>query len=112
MLKRVNGNSLLVSDSAGVPEHIQVTKHSQGKYAMFYVPEPNSSFTVDMSQISGSKARAWWYRPSNGKATSIATYSTSGTRTFTTPSSGQDWVLVIDDKSQGFSAPGKGGPLP
>jgi hypothetical protein len=111
MLKRVNGSSMLVSDGGGTPEHIHVTRHSQGQYAMFYVPEPNSSFTVDMSKISGSKARAWWYRPSNGKATLIGTFSTNGERTFTTPNSGSDWVLVLDDRSRNFKVPGKGGPL-
>jgi hypothetical protein len=78
---------------------------------MIYVPEAGKQFTVNMDKISGSKAKAWWFNPRNGKVTSIGTYNTSGTRTFTTPSSGPDWVLVLDDKSRGYSKPGVGGPF-
>ena len=33
-------------------------------------------------------------------------FGPDGSFTRTTPSSGEDWVLVIDDASQGFEAPG------
>lgn len=79
---------------------------------MIYVPQTGKNVTVNMSKISGTKAKAWWFRPSNGKATSIGTFDTEGSRTFKTPNSGEDWVLVLDDKSKGFSKPGSGGPLP
>ena len=51
------------------------------------------------------------FDPRNGKTKLIGSYTSSGTRTFTTPNSGQDWVLVLDDKAQNYPAPGSGGPL-
>jgi hypothetical protein len=111
MLHRVPAQSMLLSDEGEVPDHIQVTRDSSGRFAFIYVPVPDRQFKVDMSRISGSKARAWWFNPRNGNATSITTYNTSGSRTFTTPDEGTDWILVLDDDSQHFSKPGTGGPL-
>jgi len=111
MLKRSPSNSLVVSGTGGLPNHIQAMRGSSGRYAMIYIPQSHFTVTVDMNRISGSQAKAWWYNPRNGAATYIGTYATSGNRHFTTPS-GQDWVLVLDDKSKNYPKPGIGGPLP
>jgi hypothetical protein len=111
MSGRKPSQSTVIGDKGGVPNRIQVTRGASGRYVMIYVPEAGKQFTVNMDRISGSKAKAWWFNPRNGKVTSIGSYNTSGTRTFTTPSSGPDWVLVLDDKSRGYSKPGVGGPF-
>jgi hypothetical protein len=51
-------------------------------------------------------ARAWWFDPAAGTATSIGDFATTGTRVFTPPAA-QDWVLVIDDASLNLPAPGQ-----
>jgi hypothetical protein len=61
--------------------------------------------TVDMTRISGPTANAWWFDPRSGVATAIGNYSTTGTRPFT-PADTNDWVLVMDDASQGYGPPG------
>ena len=71
-----------------------------------YLPT-SRTITVNMASVSGSTAVAWWYDPSTGTATSIGTFPSSGSRTFTPPaSSGGDFVFVLDDGSRGFSPPG------
>jgi hypothetical protein len=75
-----------------------------GNTLIAYLPT-RRMVTVDMSKLSGTEARAWWYRPSNGTATEIGTFATSGNRQFD-PGTNADWVLVIDDASLSLPAPG------
>jgi hypothetical protein len=75
---------------------------SDGSSIIAYLP---TSRTVTVNgRALGSTMTAWWYNPGNGAATAIGTYSTSSTRTFTPPSSG-DWVLVLDNPSFNFPPP-------
>jgi hypothetical protein len=60
---------------------------------------------VDLTRLSGSTARAWWFNPANGTATLIGEYALAS-RTFRPPSA-QDWVLVVDDASLNLAAPGQ-----
>ena len=80
-----------------------------GRYFMVYIPTNGSSrkVEVDLSHIAGSEARAWWFSPETGTASEIDTFEASGVRSFTTPGSGKDWVLVVDDASIGWGAPGR-----
>ncbi|MBR9699920.1 DUF4038 domain-containing protein [Candidatus Woesearchaeota archaeon] len=80
-----------------------VAAASNGETVMVYTPS-TASFTVDMSQISGSTAQAWWYDPWTGSVTDLGTFSTSGTQSFSAPQG--SFVLVLDDASKGFGAPG------
>jgi hypothetical protein len=86
-------------------ENYIITARSSNSVTMIaYLPEQRQ-VTVDMSQISGENAICWWYDPMNGETTGIDTFATSGSRRFTPPSD-RDWILVIDDISANFSAPG------
>ena len=99
----------------GVPQRIIATRDQSGRYAMVYVPKKNKTFTIYTANLSGAIIKAWWYDCRNGRATNAGQFnknSGGGYRTFTTPNVGQDWVLVLDDKTQGFAKPGIGGPLP
>lgn len=84
------------------------TRDEAGTFAMVYAPV-GRPFTVRMDVISGEKVVAWWYNPRNGKAKRIGKYSNKGTRTFTPPEPGEslDWILVLDDASARYKAPGK-----
>jgi pectate disaccharide-lyase len=56
-----------------------------------------------MTKISGSSANVWSWNPSNNNSTLVGTFATTGSRTF---SLSAGTVLVLDDASKGFNAPG------
>jgi hypothetical protein len=62
-----------------------------------------------MEKIQGPTVMAWWFNPRNGQATSIGKFPNSGSRRFNPPDHGEqlDWVLVLDDATQGYPAPGR-----
>jgi hypothetical protein len=91
--------------TAGQTDYLTAMREADGKTAIIYFPQGTMVPTVDLTRISGSTAIAWWYNPRTGAATAIGTYSTTGTRTFTPPDA-SDWVLVVDDASQHYRAPG------
>jgi hypothetical protein len=81
---------------------------SDKSYAFVYIPA-SRAITLDLTQISGGKAKAWWYDPRTGKAEAIGEFSTNGMKDFTPPNEGEtiDWVLVLDDATKGLGAPGR-----
>ena len=87
--------------------HFAATRDESGSYAMVYAPV-GRAFSVRMSKISGKRVKAWWYDPRTGAATAAGTFSNDGEREFTPPSRGEmlDWVLVLDDESKKYPAPG------
>jgi len=89
-----------VSDGVMAP----VLRATNGASILVYAPQ-SLTFTVNMAQVSGTNAQAWWYNPRDGSATNLGIFSTAGSRPFTTPDA-NDWVLVLDDASKGFDAPG------
>ncbi len=76
-----------------------------GGTVIAYMPT-RRTLTADMSKISGSQARAWWFDPRTGQAASAGAFPTSGLREFTPPADG-DWVLVLDDASRKLPPPGQ-----
>ena len=76
-----------------------------GSTVVAYIPTQRT-VTIDMTKVSGLLARAWWFNPRTGSSTSIGSFSTTGTRTFTPPDQ-VDHVLVIDDASLNLPAPGE-----
>ncbi|MBN2634103.1 MAG: glycoside hydrolase family 140 protein [Bacteroidales bacterium] len=112
-LSRIPDNEILVSHrvATAVPGagkyRFAATRDTEGSYAMVYAPA-GRAFTVKMDVIKGAKIKAWWYNPRNGNATSAGNYENSGERTFTPPDPGEalDWILVLDDASKKYPAPG------
>jgi hypothetical protein len=86
-------------------DYAAAARTSDGASVIVYAPSQRA-LTVDMSKVSGTSARAWWFNPSTGAATLIGDFPTSGARSFT-PATAGDWVLVIDDASLGLAAPGQ-----
>lgn len=70
---------------------------TNGTTVMAYI-NGNNQVIIDMTKVSGSTAKAYWFSPKYGTNVLINTYATSGTQNFT-PTSNTDWVLVIDDAS-------------
>ena len=85
--------------------YVTAARASDGATVMAYVPVSHT-ITVDMTSLSGTQARAWWYDPTSAVATSSGTYPTTGSKTFTPPKASGDWVFVLDDDARGFAAPG------
>ncbi|MDR2148888.1 MAG: glycoside hydrolase family 140 protein [Tannerella sp.] len=59
----------------------------------------NRRMEIDMTKISGTKKKAWWYSPVNGQTDYIGEFA-DGKQTFTHDSAygaGNDWVLIITD---------------
>ena len=86
------------------------TRDASGSYAMIYVPV-GRTFRVHLDQISGNRVKAWWFNPRNGTSTPAGEFPVTGEPAFTPPNPGDDldWVLVLDDATQGFPPPGQGG---
>lgn len=91
----------------GVPDHVQATRDTDGRYAMIYVPGGGRTVTIDPRALSGDRLVAWRYDPRDGTAQRIGRYERRGPLAFTTPP-GEDWVLVIDDAARRFGPPGAG----
>lgn len=112
-LTRIPGDDVIVAGR--VPTSVPgagryrfvATRDGDGTYAMVYAPI-GRSFTVRMSVINGRSVRAWWFNPRDGRATSIGTFTNVGDREFSPPDRGEmiDWVLVLDDESRKYAAPG------
>ncbi|MGV3724398.1 MAG: glycoside hydrolase family 140 protein [Actinomycetota bacterium] len=83
------------------------TRDANGSFAMVYAPV-SRPFSVRMSAVTGKTVKAWWFDPRTGAAQAIGELPNSGVRRFTPPNPGEhlDWVLVLDDASRGFGAPG------
>ncbi|HEY5915039.1 MAG TPA: glycoside hydrolase family 140 protein [Verrucomicrobiae bacterium] len=112
-LTRVPDDSVVVPDKvptavpgAGTRQFV-ATRDAQGSYAMVYAPV-GRSFKVRLSKISGRKAKAWWFNPRDGSANAIGVFPCDGEHEFAPPDKGEllDWVLVLDDVSKKFAAPG------
>jgi uncharacterized protein YjdB len=82
--------------------YVTAATASDGSSIIAYLPS-SRAVTVN-GRALGSSMAAWWFNPGTGAATMIGTYSTSTTRSFTPPSSG-DWVLVLDNPSLDFPPP-------
>jgi hypothetical protein len=112
-LTRIPDDSVIVTGSvptsvpgAGI-KRLVATRDEAGTYAMVYVPV-GRKFSVQMNKIKGGKVTAWWFNPRNGTAERIGEFSNTGTREFMPPNPGEtiDWVLVLDDSSKSYPAPG------
>jgi hypothetical protein len=95
----------LVADTLDGADKIVATRGDG--YAFVYSAQ-GRKFTVNLGKMSGNRLKAWWYNPRTGGAVEFETISNSGTREFVCPSEGfgSDWVLVLDDASKNFGAPG------
>ncbi len=99
------GTVLTAGRGALGADYATAARTNDGATVIVYTPSQRA-LTIDMTKISGTTARAWWFNPATGAASLIGDYPTSGSRSFTPPAAG-DWVLVIDDASLGLAAPGQ-----
>jgi hypothetical protein len=112
MLLRIPDQWLLVNDPMGTSDRIQACRASDGSYAFIYTAT-GAKLEIRLidriyEKLSGKTINAYWYDPRLGTSTFIGEFPKKDSRTFTPPSSGRgnDWVLVLDDASRNFPAPG------
>jgi hypothetical protein len=104
-LSRIPDQSMIKSDPGkDYKDLVVATRDQAGSYAMIYIPN-NKPLQVDLSKLTGSSKKIWWLNPEDGYASVPKTIKRNGIMTFTPPAPG-DWVLVIDDASRKFPAPG------
>jgi hypothetical protein len=109
MLERVPDQSLITGEVSNYAvERVEAMRGADGSYAFIYLPSGKTNVTVNTGKLSGEKIVAWWYDPRTGEAKQFDNFSKTATREFTAPTSGtnDDWVLVLDDASKKFPAPG------
>ncbi|MBD3240670.1 MAG: DUF4038 domain-containing protein [Chitinivibrionales bacterium] len=103
---RIRDNSLVTSPLGEGAEHIEATRDEHGSYAFVYLPA-GGQVSVNMATIGGDTASVHWFDPRTGNAAAAGEQPAQGTQTFEAPADGPDWVLVLDDASRGFGAPGR-----
>ena len=84
--------------------HVQAAR-GEG-FMMVYLPQ-HAQATVDAAKLSGKKMNAWWFDPRSGDSVLIGELKKTNQHTFKTPDAEKDWVLVVDDASKDFPAPGE-----
>jgi hypothetical protein len=86
---------------------VPAARTADGVTAMLYLPA-RCTVTVNMEQVAGKEARAWWFNPRDGSHLEIGRFATRGERAFSSPSA-EDWVLVLDDAGKKLppGAPGE-----
>jgi hypothetical protein len=91
-----------------VPENDYILATRGEGYAFVYIPSGWGA-EVDLGLLKSEKVKAWWYNPRNGEVAEIGIIEGKGIKTFkpSTEGRGNDWILVLDDASKGFPAPGK-----
>ncbi|MDX2108644.1 MAG: DUF4038 domain-containing protein [Verrucomicrobiota bacterium] len=106
--KREPAQWMLWVDARRGAEHLQCCRALDGSYAMVYIAEGNK-IKVWPSKITGSHLHIWWYNPRNGTAVDEGLREIKDDNCHFLPPFdpfGRDWVLVLDDASKGYPAPG------
>jgi hypothetical protein len=104
-LSRVPDQSMIVPSYYPETDYVVATRGNG--YAFVYFPTGWSAEII-LDKLGAKSVTAYWYDPRKGESKLIDTISGTGTRKFTPPSNGRgnDWILVLDDLSKGFKAPG------
>jgi len=101
-------NTVVTSSKGSGTSYMATARVSTGDTVMVWFPQVTAA-TVDMTKISGTQVKAWWYAPSSDTATLIGTYPNTGTQSFT-PVSARS-VLVLDSDDLNLPAPGVVSPV-
>lgn len=119
-LSRVPDDGTALSSPAGEQgERVQVTRGQDRSWAMYYVTS-GQPLTPNLLDLKGPKINAWWFNPRDGQTYDNAGQPTAGPfgqfdntvkkLVFDPPGrpgAGNDWVLVLDQASRAYPAPGR-----
>lgn len=104
-LSRIPDQSLIAP--AYFPETDYVVATRGDGYVFVYFPTGWSA-EILLEKIGAKTINAYWFDPRTGESKLIESFPGKGSRKFTPPSGGRgnDWILVLDDASRNFKAPG------
>jgi hypothetical protein len=104
-LSRVPDQSLIVPSYFPETDYVVATRGDG--YAFIYFPTGWSA-EIQLDKVGAKSITAYWFDPRTGEAKLIETIQGNGVKKFTPPTSGRgnDWILVLDDASRNFKAPG------
>ena len=117
-LSRIPDQSLLEPQPSNGTDHLQVTRDgTMGKkdatYLMVYFPYLTHKYKILTDVIPSERLRVWWYDPRTGEAFLKGEIQNTGSfelpwgSDIQTNNTGPDWVLVLDDASKEYPAPGE-----
>jgi hypothetical protein len=71
-------------------------------------------YVISTDAIAGDKLQFWWFNPRDGTHLDLGVFEKHSRVEISPPYLGEDldFVFVIDDAGQGFSAPGSGRSVP
>ena len=103
-----DNGQLIVDGPRSGGAKIRAGTASDGSFAIIYSPY-GESFTVDRQQLKADRIKEIWYDPRYGRAYHEHTGECRAMQTYSPPTSGrgQDWILIIEDESAGFTLPGE-----
>jgi Protein of unknown function (DUF4038)/Putative collagen-binding domain of a collagenase len=117
-LSRIPDQGILPGENPSyASDHIQVTRDGtpggkDASYIMAYIPY-YKSFKLKTDVIQAGKLKVWWFNPQTGHAFPQGIIENSGEYEFSNwdpmfkeGEGGPDWVVVIDDASAAYKAPG------
>jgi hypothetical protein len=84
-------------------DYLTAARTADGSTLMAYLPSARE-ITIDLSKLSGSRVRAWWFNPHSGQSQPAGEHATGQALRLTPPGEG-DWGLVVDDVEKGYLAP-------
>lgn len=94
LLHLVPDQTLLASPAGEGGTHIRAARETNGRHALVYLPDL-TPVAINLDWLAG-QATASWFDPRSGATTGIGTFPNSGTHSFTPPTNGPDWVLVLE----------------
>jgi hypothetical protein len=104
---RVADQSLLVGDEGEKYDRVLVTRGDGFVFAYTYT---GRDFTLKLGVLGVPTLNYSWFNPRTGEVLAAGIQPNTGTATFNPPGEpapGNDWVLVLDDAANNFTAPGK-----
>lgn len=108
-LDRVPDQSLIISSQGdNAAEYMTAFHDAAGSYAMVYLPV-GKKIEINTSLLRGKRIKAWWFNPKTGSVDKSYSFKSKLNQWFTPPTlgKGNDWVLVLDDKTKGYKTPGQ-----
>ena len=104
-LSRVPDQSLIVPEYFPETDYVVATRGDG--YVFVYFPTGWSA-EIRLDKIGAKTINTYWFDPRNGVTKLVETIPGTDTRKFTPPTNGRgnDWILVLDDASKKFKAPG------
>ena len=111
-LTRIPDQSVIYSGLRTGLEYVSVTRdgtatRNDATYLMAYFPQ-QATITFKTERIAAKAIRGWWFNPRDGTVQSLGELAKQPRMEFSPPtmSKTDDWVLVLDDASKNYPAPG------